>query len=362
MPERVVIVGVGLIGGSLGLALCGRRLAREVVGVDPNEENLRLALQAGAIHRAAGLEAARGAEVVVVATPVGTIPGVLEELRPHLAPGTVVTDTGSVKGPVVQAASRALPPEVGFVGGHPMAGSEHAGMAGADRYLFENAYYIITPTPETPDWAVARVAGMAEGVGARVVTMDPRHHDWLMAAVSHLPHLVAAALMSTVGRRPERDEMLALAAGGFRDTTRVAGSNPPLWEEIFRYNAPRLLEMLGLFRAELDLLEGYIRKGDGPAVRRYLEDAAAVRAALPVRTKGYLPCQYEVVITVPDRPGIIGEVGTHLGRAGINISDIEILRVREGEGGTIRLAFADTASQERAVEVLLARGIQARKR
>ncbi|MBC7106306.1 MAG: prephenate dehydrogenase [Firmicutes bacterium] len=361
MRERVVIVGVGLIGGSLGLALCGRGLAREVVGVDPDGENVRLALQAGAIHRAGGPEEARGAGMVVVATPVGAIPRVLEELAPHLTPGTVVTDTGSVKGPVVEAAFRALPPEVGFVGGHPMAGSEHAGMAGADRYLFENAYYIITPTPGTPAWAVDRVAAMAEGVGARVVSMDPLHHDRLMAAVSHLPHLVAAALMSTVGRRPERDEMLALAAGGFRDTTRVAGSNPPLWEEIFRYNAPRLLEMLSLFRAELDLLEGYIRRGDGPAVRHYLEEAAAARAALPARTKGYLPCQYEVVITVPDRPGIIGEVGTHLGGEGINISDIEILRVREGEGVTIRLAFAERASQERAVAVLLARGIQARK-
>ena len=205
-PEfnRVVIVGVGLIGGSLGMALCRRGLAREVVGTGSEPENLRLALELGAIHRftVSTAGAVAGADLVIIATPVSATIPVLLELLPHLSGGAVVTDVGSTKGEVVREAERAVRPGISFVGGHPMSGSEKTGVRGADPYLFENAFYIITPTPRTPPAALESVRKLAGGVGARVLEMNPEEHDLAVSAVSHLPHLTAAALVNTAARAP----------------------------------------------------------------------------------------------------------------------------------------------------------------
>lgn len=363
MFQKVVIIGVGLIGGSLGLALKGRGLAAEVVGVGRSQENLAVALEYGAIDRVdqpAG--ALPGADLVVLATPVGTVRQVLAHCRPHFTASTLVTDVGSTKAAVVAAAAELLPPETAFVGGHPMAGSEVTGAAGADPYLFENAYYILTPTEATPGWALERATALARGVGAIVTTMSPQEHDAAVAAVSHLPHLVAAALVNAVAGRPGADGILHLSAGGFKDTTRIAAGSPVMWRDIFLSNRDALLDLLGSFRSSLGQLEQAVAAGDGEAVLNELETARRVRAGLPARRKGYLPVLYEIVVTVPDKPGIIGSMALQLGDAGVNITDIEILRVREGEGGTIRLAFATPEEQERAVNLLSSTGIPVRRR
>jgi len=358
--KQVTIIGIGLIGGSLGLALCGRNLARQVIGVDPDPENRRLAEERGAAHLltdAAG-EAVRGAELVVLATPVGSIPAVLAEITPHLRPGTVVTDVGSVKKAVVDRAAAAMPSGVFFVGGHPMAGSERSGMAGADPYLFENAYYIITPAPEVPEEALQRVYALATGVGARVVRMNAEEHDRAVAAVSHLPHLTAAALVNTLAALPAREKFLPLAAGGFRDTTRVAAGNAAVWRDIFLTNRQAVLDVLAVFHRQVMLLEEAVAAEDMRTITALLEQAGRVRRSLPARARGYLPPLFELVVTVPDRPGMIAEVAGPPGRAGINIADIEILRVREGEGGTIRLAFATENERDQAAAILKQNGIQ----
>ena len=363
MFQKVVIIGVGLIGGSLGLALKERGLAAEVVGVGRSPENLAVALEYGAIDRVdqpAG--ALPGADLVVLAIPVGTVRQVLAQCRPHFTAATLVTDVGSTKAEVVAVAAELLPPETAFVGGHPMAGSEVAGAAGADPYLFENAYYILTPTATTPGWALERAAALARGVGALVATMSPEEHDAAVAAVSHLPHLVAAALVNAVAGRPGADSILHLSAGGFRDTTRIAAGNTTMWRDIFLSNRDALLDLLGSFRSSLKRLEQAVAAEDGEAIMGELDQACRVRSGLPVRRKGYLPVLYEIVVTVPDKPGIIGSMALQLGEAGINITDIEILRVREGEGGTIRLAFATPDEQERAVALLAAKGIPTRRR
>lgn len=362
--HRVAIIGVGLIGGSLGMAACARGLAVEVVGVGPRAESLSLALELGAIHRAAPsmAEGVAGADLVIIATPVSATLKILEEISPLLDPGTVVTDVGSTKSGIVRQAEAVLPQGVSFVGGHPMAGSEQAGVRGADPYLFENAFYLITPTPNTSPEALTAVKKLAAGVGARVVELDPERHDLAVAAVSHLPHLLAATLVNTVTRMPESAEVLPLAAGGFRDTTRIASGSPVMWRDIFAENREQVLDMVRRFRAELDRFAELIDLGNSEAVTDSLTFAREARAVLPARTKGYLPCLYEVVVTVPDRPGVIAGFTAHLARAGINISDIEILRVREGEGGTIRLGFASGEEQEDALQVLREKGYPVRKR
>lgn len=362
--NKVTIIGVGLIGGSLGMSLCRRNLARQVIGVDFDGAGLTQALQCGAIHRAAAspAEGVKEAQLIILATPVRTSVAVAKEIMPHLAPGTVITDVGSTKAWVVKEIEKILAPGISFVGGHPMAGSERAGINGADQYLFENAFYMITPTDKTPRWALHKITAMVQGIGARVIEMSPQEHDMAVAAVSHLPHFLAAVLVNTLSAMPMGEKYLPLAAGGFRDTTRIAAGNPLMWRDIFLSNQDMVLRAIKEFRSQLDLMESAILKNDGENIILKLQQAREVRQSIPAKTKGYLPALFEITVTVPDRPGVIAEISGWLGKEGINITDIEILRVREGEGGTMRLAFAHQWEQEQALFILREKGIGVNKR
>jgi prephenate dehydrogenase len=362
---RVVIIGVGLIGGSLGMAIKRLGLAAQVVGVGRNEANLRTALEVGAVDEITtdAASGVRDTDLVVVATPVSAVAPVVVEISPHLKPGTIVTDVASTKASIV-GALEPLGREKGFffVGGHPMTGSERSGVQSADPFLFENAYYILTRTAETDTGALDRMRDLTESIGARVVELSPEAHDFYIAAVSHLPHCIAATLVNTIGGMEDRDAVLPFAAGGFRDTTRVAAGDPAMWRDILLTNARGILQMLGLYKSALDELVRLIEAGDAPAVEEWLKQAQSLRQVIPAKSKGYLPELFEIVVTVPDKPGVIAQLAAILGDADINISDIEILRVREGEGGTIRLGFATGTDQDEALRLLRREGIESRKR
>jgi prephenate dehydrogenase len=364
MFKKIVIIGVGLIGGSLGMALVNRSLAATVVGFGRSQDNLRLALECGAVHQITTdlAQAVVNADLVILATHIKASRELLREILPWLSPQTVVTDVGSAKIEIINFAGQLMPPDIFFVGGHPMAGSERQGIKGADPYLFENAFYILTPLPNTPPWVLGKVRAMVEGIGARVIEMIPEEHDRAVAALSHLPHMVAVALVNSLASMPEGEKFLPLAAGGFRDTTRIAMSNPQMWRDIFLSNSDLLLAMARVFRQQLDLLESAVACGDEQGILDFLTAAKEVRLHLPAKTKGYLPLLFEILITVPDLPGSIADVAGRLGREGINIADIEILRVREGEGGSIRLAFAAEKEQEAAVKALRSADVQVVKR
>lgn len=286
MFSKIVIAGVGLIGGSLGLALCKRSLSSEVVGVDPNEGNLELAVQLGAVHQGATLaEALPGAELLVLATPIGVALGVLEMALPYLSKGTIVTDVGSVKGRLVERAEAMLPEGIHFVGGHPMAGLEVAGVAGAREDLFEGASYLLTPTERTHPGALARLRQLIEALGANPMELDYQEHDQAVAVISHLPHLLAAALVNTVSADAKEQLLLSLAAGGFRDTTRIAASNPTMWRDILLTNRSMVLEAIGKFRFELAKLEQGINQFDSDRLMNSLSRAQNLRSTLPENRK-----------------------------------------------------------------------------
>ncbi len=271
----VAIVGVGLIGGSLGMALKGRRLAQRVIGIGRNPERLDKAVALGAIDVGVTdlTRGVAGADVVVLCTTVGhiveTLPGVLEAVRR----GAVVTDVGSTKGAIARrAAGSPL-----FVGGHPMAGSEQAGVESATPLLFEEATWAVTPTEETDPGALRTVERLAREVGATTLTLSPEAHDAMLAVTSHLPHVLASALMrQAAAAQRVHAQTQRLTAGSFADATRVAASPPEIWRDVCLTNREALLAALHGFRAELDALEEAVGAGDAARIEAFF--AAGVEA------------------------------------------------------------------------------------
>jgi prephenate dehydrogenase len=351
-----------MVGGSLGRALLTRKLAGEVVGVDPTPGVLEKALELGAVSSgAASLTAGvAGADLIVLATPVGTTLSLLSDLGMLVGEEKVlVSDVCSTKARVVSHAASVLPPTVSFIGGHPMAGSEKEGVEALDEALFENALYILTAASASDPFALEAMEKLVKGLGAVPVVMEASQHDRVVAAISHLPHMVASALTQTAAGCTEyRNEMLALAAGGFRDTTRVAMGNPEMWKDICLSNSDNIIAMMDGFSKELATLRTLIAEGKEKALLAYFDQAREFRQRVPFRGGGILPPMYNLYVCIPDRPGIIGEVATRLGASGVNIAEIELLRVREEEGGPLRLGFLSIPGRRDAAAKLNKEGFR----
>lgn len=261
---RISIVGLGLIGGSLGLALRRAQVEHELVGYDVDAQAARAAQRRGAVDRAVGdLGAAvDGARLVVLATPVLAVRELLAALGPLLAPGCVVTDTASTKTAVLRWAAELLP-DVAFVGGHPMAGKETSGVAAAEETLFDGAIYCVVPPPDAPPEAVATVADLARAVGAEPYFLSAEEHDSYAAAISHLPFLMATALVSTTSQATSWRDMAALAASGFRDASRLAAGDPVMYRDICATNREAILHWLDRYVDALGGLRALVAEGGG---------------------------------------------------------------------------------------------------
>ncbi len=284
--KHVAIVGVGLIGGSLGMILKRRGMADHVVGIGRRVENLKTAVELGAIDRyvADAKEGIAGADFVVLATPVDTYERHLKEWGGLLAEGTIVTDVGSVKGPLVAQAEGLVSERACFVGGHPIAGKEKTGVAAGSVDLFKGARCILTPTARTDARALATVREVWEAAGSIVLSMDPFLHDRVLGAVSHLPHAAAFALINALTEVKERQtpelDLLAYAGGGLRDTTRIAASSPEMWRDIFLWNRDNVVAQLDIYVRHLQELKRLIQVGDGPGIEKELARAKDVRERL----------------------------------------------------------------------------------
>jgi prephenate dehydrogenase len=275
--NRMSIIGVGLLGGSIGLAVRSVLSDCKITGYGHRQETLNRAAQIGAIDQGTQqlADAAADADLVILCTPVGRFDEILRGLSKFLRPGAVVTDVGSTKASVVELADKILPQGVHFVGSHPMAGSEKRGVEFARADLFQNALCILTPTERTDATALATVESFWKTLGMRTCRMTPADHDRALAEVSHLPHALAAALVAM-----QSPEALALSGKGFLDTTRIAGGDGGLWRDIFIDNAPNMRAAIGKFRAMLEQFEQMLEPGKGEELRRWLDDAAGKREAL----------------------------------------------------------------------------------
>ena len=339
---RIALIGTGLVGASLGLALRPLEGVTAVVGYDRSAEELAVALRLGAVDTDApsARDAAAGADVVVLAVPVSAIAEVAADIAGVLSQGAILTDVASVKGPVVDALRAVTPAGVHVVGGHPMAGSHEAGAAHASGDLFVGATYLLTPTVDTDPEAYRVLHGLVTRIGARPLAVDPAHHDALVAVVSHLPQLAATTLMNLAADRARREHagLLLLAAGGFRDATRVAASNPDLWLDICAENRDAIVAVLDDYRERIGELRSIVALGDETNLRRTLADARAARRALPGKESA-TGALVELHVPIPDRPGVLAEVTTTIGSVGVNIEDLAISHAVEGGRGTLRLAI-----------------------
>lgn len=343
----------------MGLALRAVDDVAGVVGYDSDPAALDIARQSGALDHVAidPADAVGDADVVVLAVPPSIIPQTARDVGPHLRPGTILTDVGSVKKGIVEAMEAAVPDGVHVVGGHPMAGSHDHGAGHAVAELFVGATYLLTPTPRTDAMALARLNGLVTAIGARVVVVDTAAHDMLVAIISHLPQLTATTLMSLAAERARRQDarLLLLAGGGFRDATRVAASNPQMWLEICRENRQAIVAVLDEYAARIGQLRMMLFEGDEARLVQLLTAAREARRSLPGKesVSGLL---VELRIPIPDRPGAIAEITTTVSDLGVNIEDLGIEHAPDGRGGTMRLAVNGTAAAATARAALVERG------
>ena len=347
---RIAVLGVGLIGGSIGLAARQHVEGAEVVGFGRDPERLRLARDRGAIDRAADSleDAVQGAELCFACAPVGVLPDLVRAALDASGEDTLVTDVGSTKQDLVSRT-----PDPRFVGGHPIAGAETAGVEHARVDLFQNAVWYLTPHEHSGGLLYERLHRFVVDVGARPVAVDAETHDRLVAVFSHLPHVLANVLASQAASRlSEHGEALRQVGPSFRDMTRVAGANTAIWSDIYRSNRAAIAEEIRGFRRELDKVERRLEAGEvddwndrAREDRRTLLEAGA--AGGPV---------HELRLTVPNRPGIVAQVALELGRAGVNIADMALAPASDMKTGAMTLWIAGDAQAGRARELITGLG------
>jgi prephenate dehydrogenase len=362
--NRIAIIGIGLLGGSIARTARKNGLAGGVTGCGRKKERLEYALANGIADRVTHdpREAVRGADLVVVCTPVGLIPEMLKSIAGGIEQRAIVTDVGSTKANIVRAGESLMPEGVSFVGCHPMAGSEESGVEASTDTLFENALCVLTSSDKTNLTALEKLERFWKTLRARVMIMAPDEHDLLVAVSSHLPHMVAVSLVSCVADITGRHEKaLPLLAGGFRDTTRIASGSADMWRDICLENREYIGNVIERFGVSLNELADAVRRGDAPALTGIFDSARRFREEVPAKGRGILEPENEIFVDVADRPGVIGEITGALGIASINIRNINVQHVREMRGGTLSIILEKAGDIERAIEILIERGFTVRE-
>jgi len=365
--KSVAIVGVGLIGGSVAAALKRLPGAPSIVGIDVDAAALKYALEAGLLDDASlpeGLDAAtwlgcEGADLVVLATPARFANAWLERIGAGGFRG-VITDVASTKAGVLAVAGTVLSDPSRFVGGHPMAGSERSGVAAARADLFDGAYWLLTPTHDTDPDVFSAMHALVSSLGARVISVEAEAHDEAVAIVSHVPHVAAAALVDLAAAHSgERGELMRLAAGGFKDTTRIAAGSADLWTGICLDNATAIVDGIEELRDRLGSFESLLRKRDADGLRSWLARAADIRSSLPAQWVPATTQLTQLAVPMLDRPGVVAEITGAVSRAGGNIEGIDIDHQSE-DSAVLVLVLTDEGDFSALTDDLVVRGYDPR--
>jgi len=360
---KISIIGLGLIGGSLARAFNERLGFHDIIAVDDNRESLEQALRDRNIS--GGFceinSHVWNSDIIFICTPVRRAVEYLKILADKVKPGSIITDVCSTKAEIVNFANSLINPPC-FIGGHPMAGAEKSGYGASYSHLFENAYYVLCPGRAADSSSTELISNIVKGIGAIPIIMDADEHDRITGAISHLPHVIAAALVNMVKNLDDdRGIMKMLAAGGFRDITRIASSSPEMWENIVMSNSGKLKDLIDTYVDLLLTFKNSIKPENSQSIQNFFRCARDYRDSLPERKKGLLEPLHEIVVDVIDRPGVIGEVATILGKGGINIKNINVTNSREFEQGCLRITLPDAESVDLAIRLLGSAGYRVYK-
>ena len=358
-------IGLGLIGGSIARGIKRSRRDVRIMAYMRSRDKLEQAKREGVVDVILdGIgEEISWCDLVFLCTPVEYNASYLEQIRPLLKPGALVTDVGSTKTDIHETVKRLCMEEV-FVGGHPMAGSEKTGYENSTDHLLENAYYMITPTEKSTPEQIGRIRRVALSIGAIPMVTDYRQHDFSVAAVSHLPHLVASSLVNLVRDNDNEEELMrTIAAGGFKDITRIASSSPVMWEQICMTNTENIKVLLRRYIQSLETIYEELDRRDGTSIHRLFEESGAYRNSPPsptssvnrkkrMNSRGPVAPDYSFTVDIVDEPGSISTLAVLLASKGINIKNIGINHSREEGEGALRISFYNQDSETRAYELL----------
>lgn len=351
---KIGFVGLGLIGGSIAKAIRQYYPDYEIIAFDKSKETLALATQESAIHVACTSidENFSNCKYIFLCAPVSYNTAYLKQLKSYLCTDCILTDVGSVKTSIHKEVE-ALGMEEQFIGGHPMAGSEKSGYVNAKSMLIENAYYIVTPAPKTPKEKINEYTAFLESLKAIPVILDYKEHDYITGAISHLPHIIASALVNYVKDNDTKDELMKqLAAGGFKDITRIASSSPTMWQHICLKNQENIVKILEEYIAVLEHAKDTVASGNEQNLYHFFESSKNYRNSIPGGSSGPIKQMYAVYCDIIDEAGGIAAIATILAANNINLKNIGIIHNREFEEGVLRIEFYDECSSKKAAEIL----------
>jgi prephenate dehydrogenase len=356
LKGRVFVIGLGLIGGSLALCIKKEHKEASIIGYDINGEQARLAQMLGVIDEVAEniCEGAKDANLIIIAAPVNDTEGIIQLLSElPLNPEVIITDTGSTKRKIVAKSTSLRKKGFTFIGGHPMAGSHKSGVSAAKEILFENAFYLLTPVEDCDQLKVELLKNWLIGTKAKFLIISPENHDYLTGIVSHFPHIIAASIVRQTEKLSEAEGLIPrLAAGGFRDITRIASSSPEMWKDILLQNREILIELLNQWQEEMNWIKNLLEVEDSGAILNYFREAKQFRDGLPSQEKGAIPAFYDLFVDVPDYPGVISEVIGYLAKENISITNIRILETREDINGVLVISFQTEEDRQRAEQCI----------
>ncbi|WP_152654612.1 prephenate dehydrogenase [Oceanobacillus sp. CFH 90083] len=359
--QQILIAGLGLIGGSIAKAI-KKESEHYIIGFDVNEDAMHFALHHGVIDEAATNfdEAALKADIIIISAPISETIQLIARLDDiPFTKDVIVSDTASVKGSVLMAANSLTNKAIRFIGGHPMAGSHKKGIEAAKEHLFENAIYVLSPLDSATVENVDTLRNVLSATKSNFVVLQSDEHDEMTGVISHFPHLIASSLVHQAKKWEKKHAFLPkLAAGGFRDITRIASSNPVMWQDIFYHNQSKMSTMLEDWIIEMEQLKKLIEDNEKEEVITYLNSAKNYRDGLNEGDRGAIPAFYDLYVDIADQPGAIAEVALILANASLSIKNIEILEVREGITGALRLSFYTKDAQAAGQKVLKQRGFE----
>lgn len=361
MTKRILIAGLGLIGGSLALNL-KENTNHHLIGYDVNQNSLNYAIKKQIVDEISTdfNQVITTADVCILAAPVSKTIDLLKQIKQiSFEKPILITDVSSVKSNVMETAESIEAGEVTFVGGHPMAGSHKQGIEAAKAHLFENAIYILTPTKRAHNEAISTLKDILSDTKAKFLTLDAQEHDEMTSVISHFPHLIASSLVQQAKNwQKKHDKIPRLAAGGFRDITRIASSDPSMWQDIFFQNKKVLARLLEDWINEMKNLKGLLDTNDKVSVYHYLAEAREYRDGLDRTKKGAIPSFYDLFVDIFDQPGAILKVIGLLADEEISIKNIEILEIREGITGVLRISFVSKDDQLASHRLLIKNGYE----